>query len=77
MKIELPDHIKCHPVVYVSYKSSHKKQPLETAFSIKSRSKPIQADEVEEYDFEAILKHRKRGRGYQFLTVMKRTNLCC
>ena len=72
LKLELPDHIKIHPVVHVSHTIPHKEQPAEVAASFQSRPEPIQADEDEEYEVEAIFQHRKRGRDYQFLTFMKR-----
>ena len=38
---------------------------------IPQRPDPIPRTQGEEYIVESILKHRRRGRGYQFLTLMK------
>ena len=71
LNLELPDHIKIHPVVHVGHTIPHKEQPAEIAASVQPRPEPIQAEEGEEYEVEAVLKHMKRGRGHQFLTFMK------
>ena len=63
--------IKIHPVVHVIHTILHKEQPLEIAASVQPRPEPVQAEEDEEYEVEAILKHRKRGKEYPFLTLMK------
>ena len=71
LKLELPDHIKIHPVLHVRNTVTHKEKPAEIAVSVQSRPEPIQADEGEDYEVEDILPHRKSGRGFQFLTAMK------
>ena len=60
LKLELPDHVRIHPVVHVSHTIPHKEQPAEIAASVQPRPEPVQAEEGEEYEVGAIIKHRKR-----------------
>ena len=71
LKLELPDHTKIHPVVHSSYTMPHQDQSAELAAPVQPRPEPIQASDGEEYEVEANLQHRKRGRGDQFLTMME------
>ncbi|PXF42428.1 hypothetical protein BWQ96_07839 [Gracilariopsis chorda] len=71
LKLELPDHIKIHPIVHVSHTIPHKKQTTDIAASVQPRPEPIQTEEGEEYEVAAILKHKKRGKEFQFLTLME------
>ena len=71
LKLELHDHIKIHPVVHISHTIPHKEQLADIAASFQPRPEPVQAEEGEEYEVKAILKHRDRGKGCQFLTLMK------
>ena len=71
VKLELPDHLKIHPVVHVSHTTPHSEQPSDIAVPIPAIPAPLPALEGQEYEVESILSHRKKGRGYQFLTLMK------
>ena len=71
LKLELPDHIGELPVIHVSHTIPYKEQPAEIAASAQPRPEPVQAEEGEEYEVEAIVKHKKRGKGYRFLTLTK------
>lgn len=71
MKREPPEHIRIPPVVRISYKIQQGEQPAEIAASVPSRPAPVQAQKGEEHEIEAILKHRKKGKGYRFLTLIK------
>ena len=71
VRLDLPDHIKIHPVVNVSHTIPHIEQPSDIAAPIPPVPAPVPAIEGDEIEVEAILNHRKRGRGNQFLTLMK------
>ena len=49
----------------------HKIQPCDISAPVTPRPDPTSALEGEEYKLESILNHRKRGKGFQFLTLMK------
>ena len=46
-------------------------QPSEIAAELRTTIDPVPTDTGEEYIVEAILNHRKKGNGFQFLTLMK------
>ena len=46
-------------------------QPKDIGIEIPRRPDPVPAPEGEEYVVDNILKHRRRGKGFQFLTLMK------
>ena len=46
-------------------------RPIEIAAPVVQRPDPVPTVEGNEYLVDKILKHGKRGRGYQFLTIMK------
>ena len=71
LRLELPNHFKIHSVVHVSHTTPHRDQPTDIAATIPTRPAPLPTIEGNEYEVEAILKHRKIGRGYQFLTLWK------
>ena len=70
-KLELPDHIKSHPVVHVSHTIPHKEQPAEIAAFFQSRPEPIQAEEGEEYEVDLFSIIEKEEECDQFQAVMK------
>ena len=71
MRLELPSHLKIHPVVHVVHTTPFIEQPLDIAKAVVERSSPVPAVHGNEQVVDKILKHRARGRGYQFLTLMK------
>lgn len=71
VRLELPSHFKIHPVVHVAHTTPFMEQPNDIGIQIEQRPLPIPTIEGEEHTVEAILQHRKRGKGYQFLTLMK------
>ncbi len=71
VRLELPSHVKIHDVVNVMHTNPYSKQPSEISAPILQRPDPIPAIEGTEYVVHEILKHRRRGREYQFLTLMK------
>lgn len=71
VELDLPDHVKIHKVVNISHTVPHYEQPSDISQPVQSRPEPVPMIEGEEYVVDRILNHRKRGRGYQFLTLMK------
>lgn len=71
VRLELPDHFKIHPVVHVIHTTPYVEQPKDIAKPVETRPLPVPAVEGDEHVVEGILKHRPRGRGFQFLTLMK------
>ena len=73
IRLDLPSHCKIHPVVHVSHTRPFIQQPSDIGKILSKRPDPIPAVVEMEYEVEKILKHRKRGKGYQWLTLMKGT----
>ena len=71
VKLELPAHFRIQPVVHVSHTTPYVSQLVDIRADAVERPEPVPAVDGDENYVEAILKHRKRGRGYQFLTLMK------
>ena len=71
LRLELPAHFKIHPVVHVIHTTPCVEQPSDIAPPIPAQPEPVPGIEGNEYEVEKILAHRKKGRGYQFLTLMK------
>jgi hypothetical protein len=71
VKLELPAHLRIHPVVHVIHTTPQYTQPADISSPVPVRPDPVPTDLGPEYEVEAILAHRRRGRGYQFLTLMK------
>lgn len=71
VKLELPDHLRIHPVVHVIHTTPHYDQPLDISSPVPVRPTPVPTALGPEYEVESILAHRRRGRGYQFLTLMR------
>lgn len=75
VRLEFPGHIRTYPVVPVSHTKPHREQPEEIGQL--SRQTPVPVQESPEgllYDVDRILAHRKRGRGYQWLTLFENSN---
>jgi len=71
IRLDLPSHLKIHPVVHVSHTIPFVSQPADIAHAVPPRPTPVPAIQGEEHVVDKILHHRKRGKGYQFLTLMK------
>ncbi len=71
VKLELPKHFKIHDVVNVMHTVPFHKQNSEIAPPVVNRPDPVPTIEGTEYIVDKILKHRRKGRGFQFLTLMK------
>ena len=71
VRLELPDHFKIHPVVHVIHTTPFVEQPRDIAQPVEHRPLPVPTIEGDEHVVAEILKHRPRGRGFQFLTLMK------
>ena len=68
VQLELPNHLNIHNVINVIHTVPYNHQPTEIAAPDPVRPDPVPAMERDEYQVECILKHRKRRRGFQFLT---------
>jgi hypothetical protein len=73
VRLELPDHLKIHPVVHVIHTTPHRSQPPDIAVPLPEKPAPVPAVLEDKHEVEAILAHRRRGRCYQFLTLLKGT----
>ena len=72
VKLELPTQVKIHDVVNVVHTVPYKEQSTEISAPVVPKPDPVPgAGGEEEYHVEEILKHRKRGKGYQFITTWK------
>jgi len=71
VRLDLPSYVKIHPVVHVSHTVPFVEQPKDISKPIAERPAPIPRIQGEEHVVDKILNHRRRGRGYQFLTLMK------
>ena len=72
LRLDIPENIRCHPVVQVEHTTPHREQPADIALDIPVRPDPVPDSTGElSFEVEAILAHRKRGRGYQWLALMK------
>ncbi len=70
-RLELPSHVKIHDVVNVMRTVPFSDQPSDISGPVVQRPDPVPAVEGTEYVVDKILRHRKRGRGFQFLTLVK------
>ncbi len=71
LKLNLPNNIKIHPVVHVSNTTPWHDQPADIGRQLEEAPTTVPTKYGDEFVVEAILGHRKRGRGHQFLTLMK------
>ena len=71
MKLDLHDHFKIHPVVHVIHTIPYVEHPEDISQPVLPRPEPIPTVQGEEQVVDKVLPHQKRGRGYQFLTLMK------
>ena len=71
VELELPSHFKIHKVVNIMHTVPYHEQPDDIGVILPSRPDPVPTVDGEEFVVDKILQHRKRGRGFQFLTLMK------
>lgn len=70
LKFELP-HFKIHPVVHVSHTMPFSDQSSDISQPIDTKPLPVPNFGGEKHKVGRILRHRPRGHGFQFLTLMK------
>ena len=68
-RLKLPKRWKIHPVFHAALLSPFKETETHGTGSL--NPPPDLVDGEEEYEVEAILKHRRRGNGYQYLVRWK------
>lgn len=71
VKVELPEHVQAHPVAHASHTAPWHDQPRDIGKEIVEPPAPAPTKHGDEMEAEAILDHRRRGRGCQLLTFMK------
>lgn len=76
MKLKLPDNFKIHPVVHVYLAKRHTCQSLDIRQLTSAGPEPVrQMDGEDLFDVDRILKRRRRRRGFQWLTLMRGSNI--
>lgn len=73
VELEYPDHTKIHKFVNVSRTVPYYEQPSDNTQPVQTRPESVPIIEGDVFIVDKILNYRKRGRGYQFLTLMKRS----
>lgn len=76
VELDLPAYLKTHRVIHVSFTRPYRAKPTRLQDEVPIQAeKPMHVDQSGEalYIVEKILSHRRRGRGYQFLTLLKGT----
>ena len=69
-QLQLPNYMnRIHPVFHVSQLEPAIENTIPNR--VQSPPPPIEVEGEEEYEVEAILKHRRRGNGYQYLVRWK------
>ena len=72
LRLDLPSNLRLYPVVHALHTTPHRKQPISLSQPVTKRPVPVpDATGQELHEVAEIFKHRKRGRGYQFLTLLK------
>lgn len=70
--LDLPNNMKCHPTIHVEHTSFYKSQPSEIGRIQEEKSKIIPISRHQSIvEVDKILAHRPRGKGYQWLTLLK------
>jgi hypothetical protein len=69
VRLELPDHLKIHPVkihlvVHVIHTTTYRSQPPDIAVPLPEKPAPVPVVLGDENEVEAILAHLRRGGGY-------------
>lgn len=71
IRLELPAHSKAHPVINLCHTKEFVEQPSDLENSDQGTIQEIQGELGPEKYVECIIKHRKRGRGFQFMVKWK------
>ena len=74
LRLEFPSNIRAHPIVHVEHTTKYIQQPPDIGQALPIRPTPvIGTDGFEELPVASILRHRRRGKGYQWLTLYSGT----
>ena len=72
IRLQLPENVNIHPVVHVVHMTNYRTQPGAISQPIHTRPDPVPSASGEMvFVVDRILAHRRRGRGLQWLTLMK------
>lgn len=72
LRLDLPSNMKLHPVVHALHTRPFLEQPSHISQPITPRPDPVPDDDgALLFKVDKILSHRRRGRGYQFLTLLE------
>lgn len=71
VRLNLPDRMQIHLVIHVIHARPFISQPTNVSQVIPHKPDPVHVQEGEEFVVEILLNLRKRGKGYQWLTLMK------
>lgn len=73
IRVELPENVRIHPVVHVLHTTPYHAQYGHIAPPVAFLPQPVPSATGLLFVVDRILAHRKRGRGFQWLTLMKGT----
>lgn len=72
LRLDLPPNMRLHPVVHVAHTTPHREAPPDISQPVTRRPDPVPDDSGDLlFEVDRIVAHRKRGRGYQWLTLLK------
>ena len=72
VQLKLPDGARIHPVLHIEHTRPHRSQPEDIAAARPPKPRAVKWKNHElQYVVEEIMSHRRRGRKYQFLILMK------
>ena len=71
VRLKVPENVRIHPVVHVVHTTQHFTQPADVSQPVAPRPAPVPSSTGPQYVVDTILSHRKRGRRYQWLTLME------
>ena len=71
IRLALPAHIRIHPVWNIAHNIPYRQQPSDICQPFPTLPVPVTSAGGDSFVVDKILGHRKRGRGYQWLTLMK------
>lgn len=69
----IPGNIRIHPVIHVEHSTPFIEAEVDLGPHLPSEPPPVITEEIEEYVVSEIFSHRKKGKGYEFLTLLKGT----